>query len=156
MLMLLPLQACKTGAETLPDLAAKIFDALQANSKKNLMKAAPTQQEYEEAYYMFYFHKFQDKAELKKEAKDKAASMQLNLKTGFDQLIKTAQEEKNLDWANTKIRDLKYNIKDRKEGFQEAKVRMIVETGIEKNVVLFDAIQYEKRWYLVDNFRWEE
>ncbi len=150
------LQACKNGAETLPELAGEIFEALQSNNRKDLLKTAPSPAEYEEAYMFFYANKYPDKSELKKEATDKAVSMRLNLSANFNELMKTALEEKNLDWKNTKIRDLKYNVKDRKEGYQEAKMRMILETGVEKNVVLFDAIRHEKRWYLVENLRWEE
>lgn len=157
LLMLLPLQACKNGAETLPELAGEIFEALKDNNRKDLLKTAPSLSGYEDAYMMIYANKYpDDKAKLRNEATDKAVSMRLNLTTNFNELMKTAQDEKKLDWAITKIRDLKYTVKDRKEGYQEAKMRMIVETGVEKNVVLFDAIKVDKRWYLVENLRWEE
>ncbi|MGZ5282266.1 MAG: hypothetical protein ACXWEY_08325 [Bacteroidia bacterium] len=156
MLLILTLKACKNGAETLPELAGEIFEALKDNNRKDLLKTAPSLSGYEEAYMMIYANKYPDKAELKKEATDKAVSMRLNLTSNFNELMKTAQDEKKLDWATTKIRDLKYTVKDKKEGYQEAKMRMIVETGVEKNVVLFDAIKVDKRWYLVENLRWEE
>jgi hypothetical protein len=156
MLLILPLQACKDGAESLPELAGNIFEALQDNNRKDLLKTAPSLSGYEDAYMMMYANKYPDKSELKKEATNKAVSMRLNLTANFNELMKTAQTEKNLDWATTKIRDLKYTVKDRKEGYQEAKMRMILENGVEKNVVLFDAIKVEKRWYLVENLRWEE
>ncbi|RYD81877.1 MAG: hypothetical protein EOP53_05240 [Sphingobacteriales bacterium] len=153
--LLLTLQACKTGASTVPELAAILFESLQQQNQENFFKTVPKKAEYEAAYANFYVRDYEDKTQMRKDAKDKAAAMHVNLANNFKQLISDGKE-KQIDWKNTKIRDLKYSTKDRKEGFQETKVRMILETGIDKNVVLFDAIQYEKRWFIVENLRWEE
>ncbi len=76
LLAFLPLQACKNGAATVPELASVLFESLKTENRKDFFKTVPTMQAYEDAYANFFINKYPEKSELRKEAKDKAASMQ--------------------------------------------------------------------------------
>ena len=96
-----------------------------------------------------------DEKEREKQAVEKAASMKLSLTLAFRNILKEARE-KGIDWKTAKLLDLKYSVKDRKEGFNEAKVRMIIDSNVGKNVVIFESVETEKRWHIVEEMRWEE
>lgn len=155
LLALTVLSGCKTGAESISELTGKLFDALKAGSEKQMIKCIPGTSETVTAYELYYPDIHADQKEREKLATEKAVSMRLSMTLAFRQILKEARE-KGIDWKSAKLLDLKYSVKDRKEGFKEAKVRLIIDSNVGKNVVVFDAMESEKRWYIVERMAWEE
>jgi hypothetical protein len=155
LLILSALSGCKTGAESISELSGKLFNALKSGSEKQMIKCIPGTDEMIMAYELYHPDISPDKKEREKLAVEKAVSMRLSLTLAFRNILKEARE-KGIDWKTAKLLDLKYSVKDRKEGFKEAKVRVIVDSNVGKNVVVFDGMESEKRWYIVEKMNWEE
>lgn len=154
-LFLAVFSGCKNGAESIPELAGKIFEAVKSNKEKDLLKCAPSSKETVLAYQLYYSDIYPEKTERDKIAMEKAASMRLSLTLAFRNILSEARE-KGIDWKTAKLLDLKYSTKDRTEGFTEAKVRIITESNVGKNVIVFEAMESEKMWYLMEKLAWEE
>jgi hypothetical protein len=155
LLVLASFSGCKTGADSISELTGKLFDAVKANSEKKMLACIPSKENMQAAYSLYYQDKYPDKAERDKLALEKAVSMRLSLTLAFRNILKEARE-KGINWKTAKFLDLKYSTKDHTEGFKDAKVRMIIDTNVGKNVVVFDAMESEKRWFIVEKMAWEE
>lgn len=146
---------CKSGAESISELNAMLFNAVKSGSEKKMLKCIPSRSDMEMAYNLYYTDQYPDQKEREKAALEKAVSMKLSLTLAFRQVLKEAKE-KGIDWKKAKFLDLKYTTKDHTEGYKDAKVRMIIESNAGKNVIVFDALESEKRWFLVEKMAWEE
>jgi hypothetical protein len=149
------LGGCKTGAESISELNGMLYEAVKSGSEKKMLKCVPSKKDMEMAYNLYYTDQYPDPKEREKAALEKAVSMRLSLTLAFRNVLKEAKE-KGIDWKKAKFLDLKYSVKDRTAGYKEAKVRMIIESATGKNVIVFDALESEKRWFLVEKMAWEE
>jgi hypothetical protein len=149
------ISGCKTGAESISELSGKLFDALKSGSEKKMISCIPSSKDMVTAYNLYHSDKYPDEKEREKLASEKAVSMRLSLTLAFRNILKEARE-KGIDWKTAKQLDLKYSVKDRTDGFKDAKVRLIIDSNVGKNVVVFDALESGKRWFIVEKMAWEE
>jgi hypothetical protein len=150
---LIILSGCGNGAESIPELSDRLFQALKSKSNKKFEKCMPTLNQMQKGYVTYFADGKKTKEEQKKDGLDEAATRQLNLNQQFAKLL-SAPQYSQMDWNKATISDfaLKYDVTDRKEGFQEAKVRMTAKAG----TVLFTAWHFGDRWFVVEDLKWEQ
>jgi uncharacterized NAD(P)/FAD-binding protein YdhS len=153
--LLFALSGCKNGAGSISELAGMIFDALKSGKEKKLGDIIPSRSDVTLAYQLYYPDEYDSKAAREKAAAEKAASQKMSLTLAFRQVMKEAKE-KGIDWKKAKLLDLKYTVRDHTEGFKDGKVRLIIDSNVGKNVVVFETMESEKRWFLVETLKWEE
>jgi hypothetical protein len=153
--ILVVLGGCGNGADSIPELSTKIFKALQKEDQALLSGCEPSTAELEKAYQLYLSDHTTDKNIRKQNAADKAASLKLTLNQRFANMEQEAKD-KNIDWKQAKILDFKYSLNDHKEDYKDANVRVILQTGTEKNVIVFKAYLFGSRWYLMEGLGWEE
>lgn len=151
----LMLSACGNGAATLPELASKFFNALKAQSPKKFNGCVPSVGEIEHAYMLYFANGSKSKSEQKKAALDTAATIRLNLNQSFAKVISQAKD-KNIDWNKATLKDIKYQVHQRQESFNEGELILNIDngSGAVSNVAC-TAYQINNRWYIVEGPRWQ-
>lgn len=132
-----------------------IFNALKAGSSSKLNKAIPSEKSIEKYYASYYANKYPTPEERKQEAINKSQAMRLNLNLQLQKALELAKE-KGLDWNKAKMSDFKYNVENKKEGYQEAEGRVIVESNNQKYTFLYHAFNVENRWFLDEGLKMVE
>lgn len=154
-LVLFTFSGCTEGTESLPEMSGIIFNALKAGSISKLNKAIPSEKSIEKYYASYYANKYPTPEERKQEAINKSQAMRLNLNLQLQKALEKAKE-KGLDWSKAKMSDFKYNVENKKEGYQEAEGRVIVESNNQKYTFLYRAFNIENRWFLDENLKMQE
>jgi hypothetical protein len=146
---------CKNGADSIPELSTKIFKALQKQDQSLLSACEPSSSEMEKAYELYLSDPSATKEVRHQNSIDKTASIKLTLNQRFATMEQEARE-KNINWTQARIIDFKYSLNDHKEDYKDASVRVILQTGAVKNVILYKAYLFGSRWYLMEGLAWEE
>jgi hypothetical protein len=153
--LLLVFAGCGNGADSIPELSTRIFTALQKQDQGLLSSCEPSTAEMEKALKMYMSDPSANDNARKQYAIDKTASMKLTLNQRFATMEQEAKD-KNINWSTAKILDFKYSLNDHKEDYKDASVRVILQTGAVKNVIVYKAYLFGNRWYLMEGLGWEE
>ena len=149
------LVSCGRGSATLPELSAKIFDAFKTSDEGKFIKCTPSKAQIEAAYMMYFSNGAKPMAIQKKSATDTANIISRKLVESFTGTVSTASAQ-NIDAKKAVLKDFKYEVKMRKESFNEAKLNLLIDNGSGKiSTLACTAFQIKDKWYIIEGPRWK-
>jgi hypothetical protein len=154
-LSILIFTSCGRGSATLPELSSKVFEAYKAANEGAFDKCTPSKAQIEGAYMTYFANGAKSIAIQKKSATDTANIIAKSLSESF-KAVEAKSTEMGIDLHKAVLKDFKYEVRMRKESFNEAQLNLMIDNGSGKiSTMVCTAYQMENKWYVVNGPQWQ-